>query len=45
MMLSQRYFLNASEPGEKAADLGLVLDFDQSGLRFTKCPSFPEQNK
>lgn len=44
-MLSQRYFLDTSESGEKTADLGLVLDFDKSGLRFTKCPSFPEQNK
>lgn len=42
-MLSQRYFLNKSE--EKAANLGLVLDFDQSSLRFMKCPSFPEKNE
>jgi len=33
-MPSQRYFLNVSESGEKAASLGLVLDFDQSGLLF-----------
>lgn len=44
-MLSQRDFLNMSESGEKTANLGLVLDFDQSGLQFTKCSSFPEQNK
>lgn len=44
-MLSQRYFLNMSESGKKAENLGLVLDFDQSGLWFMKCSSFPEQNK
>lgn len=44
-MLSKRCFLNMSESGEKAANWGLVLDFDQSDLWFTKCPSLPEQNK
>lgn len=39
-MLSQGYFLNISESGEKAANLSLILDFNQSGLWFKKCLFF-----
>lgn len=39
-MLSQGYFLNISESGEKAANLRLGLIFISDSW-FTKCPSFP----
>lgn len=38
-MLSQGYFLNISESGEKAANLRLVLDFNQ-WLMVYKMPFF-----
>lgn len=39
-MLSQRYFLNMSESGEKAVNLGLILDLIKVGYGLENVPPF-----